>query len=168
MRSSDHGQTWTTIHSFGHAVAWVALDPHDANRAYAQVAHSTEGGVWTTANLAAGASSTWTRLPAPPRTQGHGYNLVVLDDGALVASYSGRRDATGAFTASSGGIAVTQAATDASGVAKATLSTAGDATLRTITVTANASGVTGTTNVAVIAPPHRARRSSRCHARRRR
>ncbi len=102
LRSTDHGRTWTLVHNFNHAVAWVALDAADPNRAYAQVAHSTEGGVWTTANLGAGSASTWTRLSAPPRTQGHGYNIVVLSDGALVASYSGRRDSSGAFTATSG------------------------------------------------------------------
>jgi len=54
------------------------------------------------------------------------------------------------FTASSGGVAVTQATTDTSGAAKATLSTAGDGTLRTITVAAAASGKTGTATVQVV------------------
>jgi hypothetical protein len=54
------------------------------------------------------------------------------------------------FQASSGGIAVTQATTDANGAAKATLSTAGDTTLRTITVTANAGSLLNTVNVQVV------------------
>jgi len=54
------------------------------------------------------------------------------------------------FTASSGGIAVTQATTDSSGAAKATLSTAGDPTLRTITVTASAAGMEATVDVRVV------------------
>ncbi|HUN25003.1 MAG TPA: Ig-like domain-containing protein, partial [Steroidobacteraceae bacterium] len=55
------------------------------------------------------------------------------------------------FSASSGGIAVTQGTTSATGAATATLSPAGDATLRTITVTATAGGKTATVQVAVIA-----------------
>jgi hypothetical protein len=56
------------------------------------------------------------------------------------------------FTATSGGIAVTQATTDSSGQAKATLVTAGDSSLRTITVTAAVgAGLSGTVNVQVVA-----------------
>jgi Bacterial Ig-like domain (group 1) len=55
------------------------------------------------------------------------------------------------FTASSGGIAVTQATTDTSGAAKATLTTAGDPTPRTITVTVTAGTLTATVNVQVSA-----------------
>src|SRR5262249_55548125 len=55
-----------------------------------------------TNNLSAGAASTWTRLPNPPRTEGHPFNIVVLNDGTLVVTYSGRRTSAGAFTASSG------------------------------------------------------------------
>ncbi|MEY4761900.1 MAG: hypothetical protein RLZZ200_1756, partial [Pseudomonadota bacterium] len=47
-----------------------------------------------------------------------------------------------AFTASSGGIAVTQAVTDSNGVATAVLSTANNSTPRTISVTAIAGGIT--------------------------
>jgi hypothetical protein len=53
------------------------------------------------------------------------------------------------FTSSSGGLAITQGVTDSSGQATATLSTAGDPTLRNITVTATAGGITKTTIVAV-------------------
>jgi hypothetical protein len=53
------------------------------------------------------------------------------------------------FTASSGGIAVTQGTTDASGAAKATLSTAGDSAPRTITVTVTAGSLTATVPVQV-------------------
>lgn len=55
------------------------------------------------------------------------------------------------FTATSGGIAVVNATTDASGAASATLSTAGDPALRTITVTATASGMSATVDVQVVA-----------------
>jgi hypothetical protein len=61
-----------------------------------------EGGIWKTENLNAGAASTWVKLNNPPRTEGHPFNIHVLNDGSLVASYSARRDVSGAFTASSG------------------------------------------------------------------
>lgn len=102
MASTDKGASWTTVHSFGHPVLFVALDPTSPTSLYATVLHSTQGGVFHTANLDSGASSTWTKLANPPRTQGHPYNVVVLKDGTLVATYSGRRDSGGAFTDSSG------------------------------------------------------------------
>jgi len=60
------------------------------------------GGVYVTGNLAAGASATWTRLPDPARTERHPAAIVVLRDSSVVCTYSGRRNASGAFTASSG------------------------------------------------------------------
>ena len=59
------------------------------------------------------------------------------------------------FTATSGGLAVTQPVTNASGQAVANVSTAGDATPRNITITASVGGKTATTVVAVAAsvPP---------------
>jgi hypothetical protein len=54
------------------------------------------------------------------------------------------------FTATSGGLTVTQATTDASGAATATLSAAGDQTNRTITVTATAGSESATVPVQVI------------------
>lgn len=105
LMSTNQGLTWTLVHNFGHEVAWVATDPTNANRLYASVVHSTAGGIYVTNNLSAGSASTWTRLTSPPRTEGHPFNIVVLNDGTLVASYSGRR--TTAFTASSGVFAST-------------------------------------------------------------
>lgn len=55
-----------------------------------------------------------------------------------------------AFTATSGGLAITRGATDVSGSALATLDAFGDPTNRTITVTAKAGTATATVNVAVI------------------
>lgn len=100
--STDGGTTWQTMHDFGHVVMWVQTDPTNSNRLYAAVAHSTAGGIYVTNNAQAGAASTWTKLATPPRTQGHAFNIRVLNDGTLVVSYSGRRDSAGAFTASSG------------------------------------------------------------------
>ncbi len=56
---------------------------------------------------------------------------------------------TVAFKPSSGGIAVTQAVTDANGVATATLSTLGDPSNRAITVTATANKVSATATINV-------------------
>jgi hypothetical protein len=58
------------------------------------------GGVYRCDNLSSLATSTWTLLPAPPRTEGHPSCLVVLNDGKLVATFSGRYNS--GFTASSG------------------------------------------------------------------
>lgn len=98
--STDEGATWQLMHNFGHPVFWVALDPTSPNRLYASVVHSTAGGVFVSSNIQNGASASWTRLPAPPRTEGHPASITVLNDGKVVCTYSGRR--ASAFTASSG------------------------------------------------------------------
>jgi photosystem II stability/assembly factor-like uncharacterized protein len=106
--STNQGATWQVLHDFNHTVYDLALDPNNTDRMYAAVIHAgngvpanAEGGIWVTSNLSAGAASTWTRLTPPPRTEGHPYTIRVLNDGTLVASYSGRR-AGGVFTQSSG------------------------------------------------------------------
>lgn len=100
--STDGGESWDTLHDFGHPVIWLALDPNAANTMYTSVVHSSAGGVFVTKNLDAGPSATWQKLAAPPRTEGHPFNVHVLNDGTLVATYSGRRNSNGAFTQSSG------------------------------------------------------------------
>jgi len=98
--SSNIGQAWTVLRNFGDPVIDIALDPNNANTMYASVIHSTNGGVFRTTDLQNGAASTWARLAVPPRTEGHPYNIHVLNDGTLVCTYSGRR--TTVFTVSSG------------------------------------------------------------------
>jgi len=104
--STNGGATWQQLEFFNHPVFWLALDPNNPNRAYASVIHynggAGVGGVYRCDDLNNLASSTWTLLPDPPRTQKHPASLTVLNDGKLVASYSGRRIAAGSFTASSG------------------------------------------------------------------
>jgi photosystem II stability/assembly factor-like uncharacterized protein len=100
--STDKGVTWQTLHDFNDVVSWVAVDPNNANRLYASVVNSTAGGIYVTNNLSDGAGSTWTKLTNPPRTEGHPLDVVVLNDGTLVVSFSARRNSVGAFTASSG------------------------------------------------------------------
>ncbi len=101
MYSADNGATWVRLKNLGRPIVALALDPNNANRLYATMVNSSTGGVYRTSNLSAGTSSTWTKLANPPRTQGHAYNIVVLNDGTLVASYSARI-ASGNFQASSG------------------------------------------------------------------
>jgi photosystem II stability/assembly factor-like uncharacterized protein len=104
--SLNNGLTWQNLKVFNHPVFWIALDPNNANRAYASVIHYKGGvgvgGVYRCDNLSNLSTSTWTLLPNPPRTEKHPASLVVLNDGNLIASYSGRRTSAGAFTASSG------------------------------------------------------------------
>jgi Bacterial Ig-like domain (group 1) len=83
---------------------------------------------------------------------------TISSDGALPATISAFvRNASNqfmtnvpvTFSASSGGLLITQGSTDANGLATATLSSAGDPTGRTITVTAMAGTITATVNVNV-------------------
>ena len=100
--SIDKGATWATLHDFVHPVIGLALDPNNLNRMYASVIHSTAGGIYVSSDIQNGSASTWTKLANPPRTEGHPFNIHVLNDGTLVCTYSGRRNSSGAFTASSG------------------------------------------------------------------
>jgi hypothetical protein len=104
--STDDGQNWQLLHNFGHPVFWVALDPNNPNRAYASVIQYSSGsglgGIYRCDDLNNLASSTWTLIPAPTRTEKHPACMLVLNDGKLVATYSGRRNSSGTFTASSG------------------------------------------------------------------
>ncbi|MFI5135345.1 MAG: WD40/YVTN/BNR-like repeat-containing protein, partial [Chitinophagales bacterium] len=102
--STDNGQTWLLLHDFSHPVFWLALDPNNSNTLYASVINygSNLGGIYKTTNLQNNASSTWTQLPAPPRTEGHPATVICLNDGKVLCTYSGRRDASGNFQPSSG------------------------------------------------------------------
>jgi len=100
--STNNGATWQLMRDFNDPVVWVAQDPTNANRLYASVVNRTAGDIYVSNNINLGAAATWTRLATPPRTEGHPFNIRVLNDGTIVASYSGRRTSGGAFTASSG------------------------------------------------------------------
>jgi photosystem II stability/assembly factor-like uncharacterized protein len=108
LTSSNKGATWTRLGSIGHIVMGVALDPTNSKRMYCTVANSKVGGVYVCSDITKGTSATWTRLAAPPRTQGHAFNIQVLNDGTLVATYSGRMapsftDSSGVFVSTDGG-----------------------------------------------------------------
>ncbi len=102
--TTDKGANWQVLHDFGRIVMWVATDPGNANRLFAAVVHSNPaiGGIWKSDNIQLGSASTWTKLPNPLRTEGHPFNIQVLNDGKVLCTFSGRRNAAGAFTASSG------------------------------------------------------------------
>ncbi len=102
IMSHDKGERWHLLKDFGHPVIWLAIDPDDPDTLYASVIHSQEGGIYVTHNLSAGCSATWERLTPPPRTEGHPFNIHLLNDGTMVVTYSGRRDSDGVFTESSG------------------------------------------------------------------
>jgi hypothetical protein len=102
ISSTDDGDSWQTLHDFGHPVIWLAIDPSSSNTMYASVVSSTAGDIYRTTTLNNGPAASWTRLASPPRTEGHPFNIHALDNGDLVATYSGRRNSSGAFTLSSG------------------------------------------------------------------
>lgn len=101
LYSTDDGASWNMLHDFNMPVIWLALNPNNPNELYASVINSANGGIYKTTNLSANASSTWNITGTPPRTEGHPYNIRVLNDGTLISSWSGRRN-NNAFTESSG------------------------------------------------------------------
>ena len=104
--STNNGAAWQVLHQFNHPVFWLATDPNNANRMYASVINygggTGQGGIWMTNDLNNLGTSTWTKLSSPPRTEGHPAGIVVLNDGKMVCTFSGRRNSAGTFTASSG------------------------------------------------------------------
>jgi hypothetical protein len=101
LASSTEGATWNMLYDFQHPVIGLAIDPNQPNRLYASVVSSLVGGVYRL-DLDH-PSETPSALPPPPRTKGHPYNVHVLHDGSIVASYSGHQDGdTRVFTDRSG------------------------------------------------------------------
>ncbi|MDI1233315.1 MAG: T9SS type A sorting domain-containing protein [bacterium] len=104
--SIDKGDNWSVMHSFGHPVYWLATDPNRPNTLYASVIHyggggaGMLGGIYVSNNINLGASATFTKLPNPPRTEGHPASINVLKNGQVVCTFSARYGAN--FTASSG------------------------------------------------------------------
>ena len=102
--STDGGTTFQSMHNFNAPVIWIAIDPTDPERMYAAVVNHSggKGGIWVSENIQLNAASTWTQCAAPARTQGHPFNIRVLNDGTVVTSYSARINPSGKFTDSSG------------------------------------------------------------------
>jgi len=89
--SKDKGRTWRRLGSLGDPVVGLALDPTRPIRLYAAVVHSQRGGIYVCDDITREERARWNRLPPPPRTEGHPLSIVVLNDGAVVCSFSGRR-----------------------------------------------------------------------------
>ena len=90
--SKTGGQSWSTLHNFNdNPVMMTAIDPNDPNTMYASVHSYSEGGIYVSHDIQNGTNSTWTKTSNPPRTEGHANNIRVLDDGALVCTYSVRK-----------------------------------------------------------------------------
>jgi hypothetical protein len=99
--SKDQGINWTKLPGFKYPAVSLAIDPSNPNRMYVSGVNKANGGIFLSRNFQSGASTTWTKLANPPRTQGHPFVVRVLKDGTVVCSYSGRYN-NGDFTASSG------------------------------------------------------------------
>jgi hypothetical protein len=101
MYSTNKGLNWLRLKNLGRPVVALALDPNNHNRLYASMVHSGSGGIYRTTSLGSGTNAAWSKLPNPPRTQGHPYVIRILNDGTIVCSYSARI-ASGNFQQSSG------------------------------------------------------------------
>ena len=104
MFSTDTGKTFTVMHNFGHPVIDMVIDPTNSTRMFVSVINHSNGagGIWMSSNINLNGTATWTHCPSPARTQGHPLDVKVLNDGTLVTTFSGRRNAAGSFTDSSG------------------------------------------------------------------
>ena len=89
--SSDNGINWTTVKSFGCTVSSVAFDPNSVNGLYATVisAMGGNGDVYHCVDVINN-PTVWTRLTAPPRTENRALQIIVLNNGDLVAVYGSR------------------------------------------------------------------------------
>jgi hypothetical protein len=103
LTSSNGGSSWTMLHNFAHPVVWQEIDPNHPDTMYVSVVNSKgAGGIYMTTDLQDGATSVWKQLAAPPRTEGHPLDIVVLNDGTVVATYAGTLNSGGSFDDSSG------------------------------------------------------------------
>ncbi|MBL7802937.1 MAG: hypothetical protein JNL02_04315 [Saprospiraceae bacterium] len=100
LQSTDAGVHWDTLYNFGHPVVWLEVDPTQPGRLYASVVDPAEGGIYQSND----GGQSWLPLPAPPRTEGHPYNLGVLNDGGLLATYSARALPDGVTLTPSSGV----------------------------------------------------------------
>ncbi|MFI5171524.1 MAG: T9SS type A sorting domain-containing protein [Chitinophagales bacterium] len=100
LYSTDDGISWQTMHNFNDPVVWIVFDPGNLDIMYASVVHEGTGGIYKTINAQDLNTSVWEKLPEPSGTEDHPYIVRVLNDGAVVCSYSANKD--GSFYTSSG------------------------------------------------------------------
>ncbi len=105
LSTTDEGLNWDTVFALNHPILNVSLDPNAPNNLYASVMSFANGGIYHSSD----AGLTWNPLSAPPRTEGHPNFVEVLDDGSIVANYSGRKvnfnltPSSGVFYSTDGG-----------------------------------------------------------------
>lgn len=90
MFSRNLGASWDQLYDFARPVVWLALDSTRPQLLYASVVNSHVGGIYRI-NLEHPERPAEI-LAAPPRTKGHPYNVHILKDGTMVATYSGHQD----------------------------------------------------------------------------
>ncbi len=103
--TTDGGTTYSVLKNFGHPVVWIEADPNNPSVMYASVVHSstTIGGIYKTSDLQNGTAATWTKMVQPTRANGHAFNIQVLQNGDLLASFSAHKpDNATLFQATSG------------------------------------------------------------------
>lgn len=86
LKSNNYGITWDTLIEMNYPIVWLAMDPTNNSRLYISVVDYQNGGIYKTEDK----GKTWKKLLAPPRTEGHPYNILVLKNGDLLVSYSAR------------------------------------------------------------------------------
>lgn len=86
LRTFNKGQTWDTIHYFGRPVVWLSVDPQNPLRMFASVVNHETGGIYRSLN----GGINWSLLNLPSRTEGHPYNIRLLNDGGVVVTFSAR------------------------------------------------------------------------------
>lgn len=98
MRSLDAGVNWTVFHDFGNIPVWLEMDPFNSNIMYVSIINSTTGGIYKTID----GGDNWSKLPNPPRTEGHPNVIRILSNGDLVVSFSARINGNDEYTQSAG------------------------------------------------------------------
>ena len=69
---------------------WLAVDPHDPNIMYASVVNSLEGGMIRFEEYSGWGGCNMDEALSASADSGHPFNIRVLDNGSLLASYSAR------------------------------------------------------------------------------
>ncbi|MCC7245819.1 MAG: PKD domain-containing protein [Saprospiraceae bacterium] len=100
LHSIDGGLHFDTLFNFGHPVVWVATHPVNPERLWVSVVNSQTGGIYRSET----SGQTWQKLLAPPRTEGHPYNIVPFNDGGLLATYAARAQGDGVTLTESSGV----------------------------------------------------------------
>lgn len=100
--SNNEGLTYDILETFAGPVIWMAADPAQPGRVYCSVVDNQSGGIYVCQDIHQFPNDIWSKLPDPPRTEGHPYTVEVLPDGGVVCTFSARRTGSGIFTTSSG------------------------------------------------------------------